>query len=60
MRLPGLLAHQEVILGAMGQTLRIRLDQINREAFMPGVTLAIRKVTELKEAIFGLDKLLGL
>jgi 4-hydroxy-tetrahydrodipicolinate reductase len=59
-RMPGLLAHQEVILGAPGQTLRIRLDQINREAFMPGVTLAIKKAAELKEAVFGLDKLLGL
>jgi 4-hydroxy-tetrahydrodipicolinate reductase len=59
-RMPGLLAHQEVILGAPGQTLRIRLDQINREAFIPGVTLAIKKVPELNEAVFGLDKLLGL
>ncbi len=59
-RMPGLLAHQEVILGAPGQTLRIRLDQINREAFMPGVTLAIKKAVELKEAVFGLDRLLGL
>jgi len=59
-RLPGLLAHQEVILGAPGQTLKIRLDQINREAFMPGVTLAIKKVGELKEAVFGLDRILGL
>lgn len=59
-RMPGLLAHQEVILGAPGQTLRIRLDQINREAFMPGVTMAIKKVVELKDAVFGLDKLLGL
>jgi 4-hydroxy-tetrahydrodipicolinate reductase len=47
-------------LGAPGQTLKIRLDQINREAFMPGVTLAIKKAAELKEAVFGLDKLLGL
>jgi 4-hydroxy-tetrahydrodipicolinate reductase len=59
-RMPGLLAHQEVILGAPGQTLKIRLDQISREAFMPGVTLAIKKAAELKEAVFGLDKLLGL
>ncbi len=59
-RMPGLLAHQEVILGATGQTLRIRLDQINRAAFMPGVILAIKKAAELKEAVFGLDKLLGL
>jgi len=59
-RMPGLLAHQEVILGAPGQTLRIRLDQINREAFMPGVILAIKQAAGLKEAVLGLDKLLGL
>jgi len=59
-RMPGMLAHQEVILGAPGQTLRIRSDQINREAFMPGVTLAIKEAAKLKEAVFGLDKLLGL
>jgi 4-hydroxy-tetrahydrodipicolinate reductase len=59
-RLPGMLAHQEIILGALGQTLRIRLDQISREAFMPCVVLAIKKVTELNEAVFGLNKLLGL
>ena len=59
-RMPGMLAHQEVILGEQGQTLRIRLDQINREAFMPGVIMAIKKVVGLKEAVFGLDKLLGL
>jgi 4-hydroxy-tetrahydrodipicolinate reductase len=59
-RLPGLLAHQEVILGATGQTLRIRLDQISREAFMPSVIFAIKKVSVLKEAVFGLDTLLGL
>ena len=59
-RLPGMLAHQEIILGAPGQTLRIRLDQISREAFTPCVVLAIKKVVELKEAVFGLNKLLGL
>jgi len=59
-RLPGLLSHQEVILGAPGQTLRIRLDQIGREAFMPSVLLAIRRVTELKVAVVGLDGILGL
>ena len=59
-RMPGMLAHQEIILGAPGQTLRIRLDQINREAFMPCVTLAIKRVIELKEAVFGLNEILGL
>jgi 4-hydroxy-tetrahydrodipicolinate reductase len=59
-RLPGLLSHQEIILGAPGQTLTIRLDQIGREAFMPSVLLAIRRVTELKAAVVGLDSILGL
>jgi 4-hydroxy-tetrahydrodipicolinate reductase len=59
-RLPGMLAHQEIILGAPGQTLRIRLDQISREAFMPCVILAVKKVVELNEAVFGLNQLLGL
>jgi len=59
-RLPGLLAHQEVILGATGQTLTIRHDTISRECFMPGVILAIKKVIGLKEAVFSLDKVLGL
>jgi 4-hydroxy-tetrahydrodipicolinate reductase len=58
-RLPGMLAHQEIILGAPGETLRIRLDQISREAFMPCVVLAVKKVVELKEAVFGLSELLG-
>ena len=59
-RLPGMLAHQEIIFGAPGETLRIRLDQINREAFMPCVILAIKQVVERKEALFGLNQLLGL
>ena len=42
MRLPGLVAHQEVILGDLGQTLTIRHDTIGRESFMPGVLLAVR------------------
>jgi 4-hydroxy-tetrahydrodipicolinate reductase len=59
-RLPGLMAHQEVILGADGQTLRIRHDQISREAFMPGVMLAVKEVMKRKGFIYGLDNLLGL
>jgi 4-hydroxy-tetrahydrodipicolinate reductase len=59
-RLPGLMAHQEVILGSDGQTLRIRHDQISREAFMPGVLLAVKEVAKRPEFIYGLDKLLGL
>lgn len=59
-RLPGLLAHQEVIYGAAGQTLSIRHDTISRQCFMPGVIMAIKKVSEYKGLVYGLDKLLGL
>ncbi len=59
-RLPGLLAHQEVLLGAPGQTLSIRHDTISRECFMPGVLLAIREVVKRKGLTYGLDKLLEL
>jgi 4-hydroxy-tetrahydrodipicolinate reductase len=58
-RLPGLVAHQEVILGDVGQTLTIRHDSIDRESFMPGVLLAIRRVSELTESpVIGLEHLL--
>ena len=59
-RLPGFMAHQEVIFGTAGQTLTIRHDTINRECYMPGVLLAIRAVVKQKGFIYGLDKLLGL
>jgi len=58
-RLPGLVAHQEVILGDVGQTLTIRHDSTDRESFMPGVLLAIRKVADLAESpTVGLERLL--
>jgi len=57
---PGLLAHQEVILGGPGQTLSIRHDTINRECYMPGVILAIKEVVKRPGLVYGLDKLLGL
>jgi 4-hydroxy-tetrahydrodipicolinate reductase len=58
-RLPGLVAHQEVIFGGLGQTLTIRHDSISRESFMPGVLLAVRKVGELdRSPVFGLEHLL--
>lgn len=57
-RLPGLVAHQEVIFGGTGQTLTIRHDSTSRESFMPGVLLAVRKVVELKGLVHGLDRLL--
>ncbi len=58
-RLPGLVAHQEVILGDVGQTLTIRHDSIDRESFMPGVLLAIRRVGSLpRSPVVGLEHLL--
>jgi 4-hydroxy-tetrahydrodipicolinate reductase len=58
-RLPGLVAHQEVILGALGQTLTIRHDSLDRVSFMPGVLLAVRKVAGLTESpVVGLEHLL--
>ncbi len=59
-RLPGLMAHQEVLLGGAGQTLSIRHDTISGECYMPGVMLAIREVVKHKGLIYGLDTLLGL
>lgn len=58
-RLPGLVAHQEVILGDVGQTLTIRHDSTDRTSFMPGVLLAVRRVGSLSESpVVGLEKLL--
>jgi 4-hydroxy-tetrahydrodipicolinate reductase len=58
-RLPGLVAHQEVILGDVAQTLTIRHDTIGRESFMPGVLLAVRSVPTLEESpVIGLESLL--
>ncbi len=57
-RLPGLVAHQEVIFGGLGQTLSIRHDSLSRESFIPGVLLAVRKVVVLKELVYGLEHLL--
>jgi 4-hydroxy-tetrahydrodipicolinate reductase len=58
-RLPGLVAHQEVILGDVGQTLTIRHDSTDRTSFMPGVLLAIRRVADLPDSpTIGLEQLL--
>ena len=57
-RLPGLVAHQEVLFGSAGQTLSVRHDSMNRESFMPGVLLAIRKVSTLDGLVVGLENLL--
>ncbi|MDZ4167738.1 MAG: 4-hydroxy-tetrahydrodipicolinate reductase [Coriobacteriia bacterium] len=58
-RLPGLVAHQEVLFGGQGQTLSIRHDSIDRTSFMPGVILAIRKVGGCSGLVVGLEKLMG-
>lgn len=58
-RLPGMVANQEVILGDVGQTLTIRHDTVDRVSFMPGVLLAVRRVAELTDSpVVGLEQLL--
>jgi 4-hydroxy-tetrahydrodipicolinate reductase len=59
-RQPGLVAHQEVMFGAPGETLRIRHDSMDRISFMPGVVLAVREVMKLDRLVRGLDRLIGL
>lgn len=59
-RAQGLVAHQEVIFGGPGEILTIRHDSLDRESFMPGVLLAVRKISETKGVTFGLEGLLGL
>ncbi len=58
-RLPGLVAHQQVLFGGQGQTLTIRHDSIDRTSFMPGVVLACREVGSRSGLIIGLEKLMG-
>lgn len=59
-RLRGLVAHQEVLLGTAGQTLTIRHDSYDRQSFMPGVVLAVKAVASRPGLTVGLDRLLGL
>jgi 4-hydroxy-tetrahydrodipicolinate reductase len=59
-RLPGLVAHQEVLFGGLGQTLSIRHDTTGRDAFLPGIVLAAREVMRREELVIGLDALVGL
>ena len=58
-RLPGLVAHQEVVFGGVGETLTIRHDSLSRESFMAGVLLAIRAAPSLEGTTVGLESLLG-
>lgn len=57
-RLPGLIAHQEVLFGSAGETLLIRHDSYNRRSFMSGVKLAVERVMELNVLVYGLDNIL--
>lgn len=59
-RLAGLVAHQEVLLGGHGETLTIRHDSLSRESFMPGVLLAVRSVSSRPGLTVGIESLLGL
>ena len=59
-RMPGRVAHHELVFGALGQTLTLRHDSVSRESFMPGVLMAIREVVKRQGLTVGLDKLLGL
>lgn len=59
-RLPGLVAHQEIIFGGPGQVLTIRHDSMSRESFIPGVTLAVKEVVRRSGLVYGLDRLMGL
>ncbi len=58
-RLLGLVAHQEVLLGTTGQSLTIRHDSYDRSSFMPGVLLAVKAVADRPGVTMGLDALLG-
>ncbi len=60
LRLPGSVAHQEVIFGGTGETLSIRHDSLDRSVFMPGVLMAVRKVPDLPGLTVGLERLLDL
>ena len=59
-RLPGLVAHQNIIFGAKGQTLSIRHDSTDRSSFYPGVIMAVRSIEKLSNYTFGLDKLIDI
>ncbi|WP_094554232.1 4-hydroxy-tetrahydrodipicolinate reductase [Synechococcus sp. 1G10] len=58
LRLPGLVAHQEVMFGAPGETYTLRHDTIERSAYMPGVLLTLRRVRQLQGLVYGLERLI--
>lgn len=57
-RLPGLLAHQQIIFGEQGETLTLRHDSIDRQCFMPGIILGCEKVVSLNSLVYGLENIL--
>jgi 4-hydroxy-tetrahydrodipicolinate reductase len=57
-RLPGLLAHQQILFGEMGETLTLRHDTTDRSCFMPGLLLACKKVMDIEGLVFGLEQLI--
>ena len=57
-RLPGFVAHQEVIFGGPGQSLTIRHDSYDRVGFMPGVVMAVQKIVGIKGLVYGMDALM--
>ncbi|MFC7370534.1 4-hydroxy-tetrahydrodipicolinate reductase [Fictibacillus iocasae] len=57
-RLPGLVAHQEVIFGGEGQTLTIKHDSMNRSSFMPGIRLAVENVMKIDQLVYGLENII--
>ena len=59
-RMPGRLAHHEIVLGTQGQTLSLRHDTIGRDCYMPGVLTAVRQVVQCRGLVVGLEKLLNL
>ena len=59
-RMPGRMAHHELVFGTLGQTLTLRHDSINRESFMPGVVMAIRESVKSPGLTVGLEKIMGL
>jgi 4-hydroxy-tetrahydrodipicolinate reductase len=56
----GMVAHQEVLLGTLGQTLTIRQDSYDRASFMPGVLLACKRIADFPGLTLGLDTILGI
>jgi 4-hydroxy-tetrahydrodipicolinate reductase len=60
LRIAGMVAHQEIVLGTEGETLTIRHDSLNRSSFMPGVLMAVRAVGSRPGLTVGIEPLLGL